>query len=216
MKKQFPLYLLFFSLLVVALVACQENTSEGDGPSLPSPDPGNSGIQLPDNFGAIAVIDSIGNGRGRHLVVNENGDIYIHLRRLTDSSSVVALRDTTGNGKADFMEAFGNVPGTGIDIHDGYLYYSTRKHVHRRKMVAGQLLPDSQVDTVITFPDSTTRGHGSKAFTFDGQGNIYVNIGSKSNACQEEARSPGSKGKDPCPELPYRAAIWNRPWHDSS
>ena len=52
------------------------------------------------------------------------------------------------------------------------------------------------------------QGHASKAFTFDGQGNIYVNIGSRSNACQEEARTKGSVGKDPCPELPYRAAIW--------
>jgi hypothetical protein len=33
------------------------------------------------------------------------------------------------------------------------------------------------------------------------KGNIYVNIGSPLNSCQEIDRGAGSKGKDPCPVL---------------
>jgi glucose/arabinose dehydrogenase len=37
---------------------------------------------------------------------------------------------------------------------------------------------------------------------------MYVNIGSPSNACQVEGRTPGSPGRDPCDELESRAGVW--------
>ena len=40
----------------------------------------NGGLFLPDGFGAITVVDSV--GESRHLAVNDNGDIYIKLRNL--------------------------------------------------------------------------------------------------------------------------------------
>lgn len=193
------------------LFYCQStetDTSEGKYANLPQPEADNGGIQMPDNFGAAVVIDSI--GRGRHVAVNENGDIYLRLRRQRpeDSTGIVALRDTNGDARADLIESFGVGTGTEVAFHNGYLYYSSPTQVYRQQMRPGELVPEPQVDTIITFPDSTARGHSSKSFTFDGQGNIYVNIGSRSNACQQEARTEGSLGMDPCPEDTVRAAIW--------
>jgi glucose/arabinose dehydrogenase/cytochrome c553 len=73
-------------------------------------------------------------------------------------------------------------------------------------MKEGALLPGTRVDTLVRMVEGS--GHMEKTFTFDGEGNMYVNIGSMSNACQEEQRTKGSKGMDPCPELETRAGIW--------
>src|SRR5262249_32419680 len=53
-----------------------------------------------------------------------------------------------------------------------------------------------------------TGGHDARNFAIDGQGNLFVNIGSSTNSCQQSDRSPGSLGIDPCPELTTRAGIW--------
>ncbi|RMG19932.1 MAG: cytochrome C [Bacteroidetes bacterium] len=201
--------ILYLCLLVGAFVllpqyGCQPQVSEEKVP-LPSPDPGNGGIQLPPDFGAVVVADSL--GRGRHLAVNHNGDVYVHLRRLTpDSNAIMALRDTTGDGKADVIAGFSRVTGTGIRIHNDYLYYSDHTTVYRSPLQQGVLLPTSQTDTLVHLVEG--RGHIDKPFTFDGKGNMYVNVGSMSNACQEEARTPGSPGINPCVELETRAGIW--------
>lgn len=173
--------------------------------SLIVPDEDNGGILLPNKFGAIVVADSL--GRGRHLVVSENGDIYVHLRKLTDEGyGIIALQDTSGNGRANIREGFSKVTGTGIELHNGYLYYSSRTEVFRSPMFAGSLLPSSHIDTLVHLVDGS--GHMEKPFTFDGKGNMLVNVGSASNACQEEQRTKGSPGIDPCIELETRAGIW--------
>jgi len=201
---------LFTLLALVFLSGCGPSETDAVDPyaALPRPDADNGDIQLPDDFGALVVIDTI--GRGRHLAVRDNGDIYLRLRRLLtdDSTGIAALRDTSGDGKADIIESFGIGTGTEVVLHDGYIYYSSPTRVYRQPLPPGQLLPEARIDTMIYFPDSTARGHSSKSFTFDDQGNIYVNIGSRSNACQQEARTKGSPGIAPCPEDTARAAIW--------
>lgn len=195
--------LLFFIFTIFLLYSCAGDP-ESSKPII-DPDYGNGGILLPDKFGAVVVADSL--GRGRHLVVNDNGDIYVHLRRATDDDhGIIALRDTTGDGRADVQKSFSKVTGTGIELHNGYLYYSSRTEVYRSKMIAGSLIPDQHIDTLIHLVDGT--GHMEKPFAFDGKGNILVNVGSQSNACQEKQRSEGSPGVDPCIELETRAGIW--------
>ncbi|PHN03659.1 PQQ-dependent sugar dehydrogenase [Flavilitoribacter nigricans] len=199
-------FLSFFALsLLLVFLGCKSQP-EDQMADLPRPEADHGGIQLPDDFGAIVVADTL--GRGRHITVNDNGDIYVRLRS-NNGMGIAALRDTSVDGRADIRESFvENSAGTEVKIHNGYLYFSSPTHVMRMAMQEDELIPQGAIDTIITFPDSTAQGHSSKSFTFDGEGNIYVNIGSRSNACQEVARSPGSKGKDPCPEVPFRAAIW--------
>ena len=51
-------------------------------------------------------------------------------------------------------------------------------------------------------------GHAEKDIAFDDAGNVYVNIGLPSNACQIPDRRPGAPGIDPCPQLDDRGGIW--------
>jgi len=191
-----------FLFILFITISC---TSGPEKIKLIDPDADNGSILLPDKFAAFVVADSL--GRGRHLAVNGNGDIYVHLRRLTDDGhAIIALRDTTGDGRADIKKGFSEVAGTGIELHNGYLYYSSRTEIYRSPMVPGQLLPGDEIDTLVHMVDGS--GHMEKTFAFDGAGNMLVNIGSQSNACQEEQRSKGSPGIDPCVELETRAGIW--------
>jgi glucose/arabinose dehydrogenase len=133
--------------------------------------------------------------------------MYIALRRANNGGGIVALRDTDNDGKADQKEYFGNHAGTGIGIHDGYLYASSTTKVFRYKMNENSLVPTAEPEVVIEgFPDQ--RQHAAKSFTFDNSGNIYVNVGAPSNSCQQEDRSTQSPGQDPCPLLERHAGIW--------
>ncbi|HSR37367.1 MAG TPA: PQQ-dependent sugar dehydrogenase, partial [Phnomibacter sp.] len=52
------------------------------------------------------------------------------------------------------------------------------------------------------------RQHASKSIALDDAGNLYVNIGAPSNACQVNDRTKGSPGQDPCPILDSAGGIW--------
>jgi glucose/arabinose dehydrogenase len=113
-----------------------------------------------------------------------------------------------GDGAADRTEYFGEHSGTGIAIHDGFLYASSDDAIYRYPPSEGDaLVPDAGHETVVEgFPEQ--RSHASKAFAFDASGNLYVNVGAPSNACQAEDRTAGSPGQEPCPLLDSHAGIW--------
>ncbi len=192
---------LFFSILI--LLGCQP--AEPPAPQW-SFAPDDDGLVLPESFEAVVVADSL--GRGRHLTVRNNGDIYVHLANRTESDhSIIALRDTSEDGRADIHESFAPYPGTGIRIHKNHIYFATKATIHRTPLVDGQLLPSGTLDTIVHL-EGGEGGHSEKTFAFDQAGGLYVNVGSLSNACQEEMRSKGSPGIDPCVELETRAGIW--------
>lgn len=164
-----------------------------------------TGLTLPKGFKATVVAEEL--GPGRHIAVRDNGDIYLQLRYNAGKGSTVALRDTTGDGKADVIKYFGNLPGTGIKIHKGYLYTSTDTSVQRYKLSKGVLLPESN-PRIIAGGFEAQNQHAAKPFTFDGAGNMYVNVGAPSNACMEQMRTKGSPGMDPCPLLEWHGGIW--------
>jgi glucose/arabinose dehydrogenase len=51
-------------------------------------------------------------------------------------------------------------------------------------------------------------GHFAKTFVIDRNGALYVNVGSRTNSCQQTDRAAESPGIDPCTELETRAGIW--------
>lgn len=185
---------------------------------LPPGDPDNGGLFLPDNFGALVVVDSI--GRTRHIVVNDNGDIYAQLSRSEDGKGTIALRDIDNDGKADSIVRFGDYidkgrSATGVTIHNGYLYTSTKRMVYRNKLSPGELVPTSETEVVFTdLEENIDRNwHATKPLAFDNKGNMYVPFGSPSDACQDWEKYgpvgiPGGQGLDPCPELVTQAGIW--------
>lgn len=173
----------------------------------------NGGLVLPDGFEAMAVINRL-DGQARHIAVNDNGDIYVKLRRPDKKGGNAVLRDTDGDGRADVVKKFGKYKvhgnyGTGMRIHKGYLYYSSQAEVYRQKLTPGKMVPDSEMETiVIDDHDRTSREHIGKPLAFDDQGYLYVPFGGPSNACQEPKRTPGAPGQDPCPQLETHAGIW--------
>lgn len=194
------------------LIACNETKDKrnvadvAEALNLPKPDANNGDITLPDNFGAVVVDEGLGKS-ARHIKVRANGDIYVKMQKLVDGKGIFALRDTDGDGKADIKESFGDYVGTGMDIREGYLYASSAFEVYRYALDENALVPTADKELLISgFPKQND--HWSKPFTLDDKGNIYVTVGSPSNACQEEARSPGSKGIDPCPQRDLQAGIW--------
>jgi glucose/arabinose dehydrogenase len=199
---------LFGVLASTLLLGCGGQGGSGDsGPDRPSfCDSDDGGITLPDGFCATVVADSL--GPTRHLTVSDNGDVYAAVRDTSKGGGVVALRDTDGDYKADrtayFVEEAG---GTGIGLHNGYLYFGPDTAIWRYEKATDELVPSSDKEVIVTdFPEQGQ--HAVKPFDFDRNGNLYVNVGAPSNACMEQTRTKGSPGQDPCPLLEQYAGIW--------
>ena len=162
----------------------------------------NAGLTLPSGFSATVVAENLGGVR--HIVVDNNGDIYAKLSKLKDGKGILELK----GGDASRISSFGNYPGTGIAIKNGYLYASSNTSIFRYKLYFGnQVIDPDKPETIVK--DLTDRGqHNSKSITLDNAGNIYVNIGAPSNSCQVQDRAVGSMGQDPCPILAYAGGIW--------
>jgi glucose/arabinose dehydrogenase len=165
-----------------------------------------AGIRVPEGFDAEVFAEGV--GRARHIAVRDNGDVYVALRKPTEGSGIAALRDEDADGAADRVEYFGEHAGTGIAIHDGFLYASSDDAIYRYPLPEGDaLVPAGAPETVVEgFPEQ--RRHASKAFTIDDSGNLFVNVGAPSNACQAEDRTLGSPGQERCPLLEEHAGIW--------
>jgi len=198
-----PMKKLALITLAVAMLTACNTTSD---PGTPVGDPGNGGLILPEGFTAIKVAEDL--GRGRHLVVADNGDIYMALRNMKNGNGAVALRDTSDDGRADVINYFGSVAGTGIKIHNDYLYFGSDTAIVRYPFRGnGELVPDENYEIIAEgFPKE--RQHAAKPFEFDRQGNMFVTVGAPANACMEEMRTKGSPGMDPCPLLEYSGGIW--------
>ncbi|WP_234573561.1 PQQ-dependent sugar dehydrogenase [Rhodohalobacter sp. 614A] len=204
------------SLFAVLLIAGCGGPSGDSNQNLASAeivcDEDNGGITLPDGFCASVVVDSL--GPARHIAIGENGDIYVKTR--SEEGGIAALRDTTGDFKADIIERFSDMTPvrggilweTGMAIHDGHIWASNTESVYRWPMPEdGSLVPEGEPEIVVTgFPEQ--QSHDSKSIAFDNNGYLYVNVGAPSNACQQEPRTPGSMGEDPCPQLERQAGIW--------
>jgi glucose/arabinose dehydrogenase len=172
-----------------------------------------AGLQLPTGFCATVFAEGIGGAR--HIAVAPNGDVFVN----TDpnrargaaagggsSGRIVALRDTTGDGKADVQQRFGLGGGTGIALNGNLLYATAGNSIVRYRLASGSLTPTGKPDTIVTdLPMSGS--HHPHNFVLNG-GTLYLNIGSATNSCQQRDRQTESPGKNPCAELETRAGIW--------
>jgi glucose/arabinose dehydrogenase len=165
-----------------------------------------AGIRVPEGFDATIFAESV--GRARHVAVRDNGDVFVALREPNQGGGVVVLRDDDGDGAVDHSVYFGEHAGTGLAIHDGFVYASSDDAIYRYALPPeNEMAPSGPAETVVDgFP--AQRSHASKAFAIDDSGSLYVNVGAPSNACQEEDRAEGSPGQERCGLLDEHAGLW--------
>jgi glucose/arabinose dehydrogenase/mono/diheme cytochrome c family protein len=185
-------------LLLTGLAALATTVARA---ALPAPDADDGGISLPPGFRALVVADNlvvgkkVGNTseRLRGLAIAPNGDIYAKGK----AGKIWALRDTNGDGRIDWIEEFGpGDGGTHIMFHDGWLYHSSRTAVYRYKYTPGELVPSGPMQTIVRDLPAE-KDHDAKAFAFDDQGRMLVEIGSPYNVYSDGDRRLGAKGKSP-------------------
>ena len=161
----------------------------------------NGGLTLPAGFCAFIVAEKL--TTPRHLVVMPNGDLFVSSSR----SGVIALRDTTGDGKADIVREWGGgIRSSELAIRNGYLYADASTAIVRYPIKDGDLSPSGPADTLIGgLPPG---GHSAKTFALADDGTMYVNIGSRTNSCQQADRQLENPGVDPCVERETRGGVW--------
>jgi len=182
----------------------------------------NGGITLPDGFCATVFADTI--GHARHIVVNSNGDVYVntwsgkyYTTPAPSGGFLVAMRDTSNDGKADIIKRFGpdslrgNGGGTGIGIYNGALYAeesgASAAKIVRYAISTDSMTPTSASETIVgALPVSGD--HPMHPFAIGQSGDMYMNSGSATNSCQVKNRTLDSPGKKPCTELFTRGGIW--------
>ena len=193
--------------LVFALALFTSTAAHG---AQPSPDPDDGGIKLPEGFRALVVADNL--GKLRFMTVAPNGDLYVKTRlegRPPNQTGghIIALRDADGDGRAEVKQTFGSGGGSGIALRDGWLYHSTDTDVLRYRLTAGELVPKGEPETIVTKLPAKQQ-HATKAFAFDDQGRLFVEVGSPSNAHGEPDRQKGAKGQDPTEFLKIHGGWW--------
>lgn len=182
---------------------------DGGGPGRPTYacDPDNGGIALPAGFCAVVFAHDL--GRARQLTVTPSGDVYVAIGNLPSENStgdIAALRDSDGDFRADVVEHFGSGGGNGVQWRGGQLYFAQDDRVVRYALPDGELAPTAEPESIVLGLPATG-DHYAKTLVLDGN-DLYVNIGSATNSCQENNRQLESPGKDPCPELEERAGVW--------
>jgi glucose/arabinose dehydrogenase len=178
-----------------------------------------TGLRLPAGFCASVFADDV--GRARHLTVRADGVVYVNTwsgryygnQRPPDGGFVVALRDTTGAGKADVIERFGRTPaaggkgGTGIALYKDALYVEETDRIERYALEDGSIVPPGKPQVVVSgLP--LTGDHPMHPFVIDASGALYVDVATATNSCQARNRQLQVPGERPCTELQTRGGIW--------
>jgi len=178
-----------------------------------------AGLKLPAGFCATVFADGI--GHARQLVVASNGVVYVNTwsgRYYGNDTPhaggfLVALQDTTGAGKADVEQRFGETVqsggagGTGIALYRGRLYAEINDKIVRYALPKGSIVPTASAVPVVTgLP--LGGDHPMHPFAIDRHGSLYIDVATATNACQMQNRTPDSPGIQPCTELQTRGGIW--------
>ncbi len=163
-------------------------------------------IKLPQGFKVQLFAEDL--GTARHIALTPQGTAYIKLGKLADGNGIVMLQDADKDGIAEKKTTFGPFSGTGIAVKGNNLFASSDSEVFRYTLDANGVVTNPNNPERIVKGLVNKRQHASKSITLDNKGNIYVNIGAPSNACQEVDRTKGSKGMMPCPILDSAGGIW--------
>ena len=167
------------------------------------PIPPATNIKLPQGFSAAIVADSL--GPLRHLAVTANGNIYVKENNIRNRKGLYYLTDANKDGYFETKTGFGDYPGTGIKIKNGYLYSSSNSAIYRYKLNAKNEVIDTEHPEMLVTGLADKRADNAKAFVIDDANNLYVAVGSYSDACREKGAITGIPG---CPLLDSVGGVW--------
>jgi glucose/arabinose dehydrogenase len=160
----------------------------------PACDADDGGLTLPQGFCALVVADGL--GPARQLTIAPNGDVYVAIDGA--GGGIVALRDNDGDGRLEQQARFGDGGGTGVRMHDDYLYYAPDTMILRYRLGRGDLAPRAGPEVVVDgLPAERVRV--GRPFEIDLEGYLYVDLGQPSSGCVD--------GEQPCPQDEY-SGVW--------
>jgi glucose/arabinose dehydrogenase/cytochrome c553 len=178
-----------------------------------------TGVSLPSGFCATIFADKV--GHARQLAVAPDGTVYVNTwsgiyygnDKPHDGGFLIALKDTKGTGHADVNVRFGPTfaegahGGTGIWLYKNSIYAELDDKIVRYLLKDGEAAPTGKAETILRGMP-VTGDHPMHGFAIDAGGNLFVEMGTATNACEKENRMPHSPGIDPCTELETRGGIW--------
>lgn len=167
----------------------------------------NGGLTLPPGFCATIFADSLAGPR--QLVVTPANEVVVSLlgRRSGAPGGVIVLRDGDRDGRADARDVLASgFRAASVAIANGALYAENGTAILRFPLARGAVALAGAADTIVR--DLPGGGHPYKTFALDSSGGLYVNVGSRTNSCQEKDRQKESAGVNPCVERETRAGVW--------
>ena len=181
---------------------------------------GDTGITLPPGFCATVFADNV--GHVRHIAVSADGTLYGNLwngssyfprdKPPTDGF-LVAIQDADHDGHADKVTHFGQTPaegskgGTGIGLYKGFVYAEMNDKIVRYPLSAGSVVPADKPQVVLSGMP-LGGDHPMHPFAINAKGQMFVDMGTATNACQARNRVAGVPGAEPCVELETRGGTW--------
>jgi glucose/arabinose dehydrogenase len=179
----------------------------------------NGGITLSPGFCATVFADNLGHARQMAfgpdgtLYVNTWSGTYYHNDKVPPGGFLIALKDSKGDGHADYVERFGpsqaqgSAGGTGIRIYNNGLYAEQNDKIIRYPLPTNGIAPTENPQIIVSgLP--LTGDHPMHPFAIDEEGHLFIDLGSATNSCQFQNRMPNSPGHQPCTELETRAGTW--------
>jgi glucose/arabinose dehydrogenase/mono/diheme cytochrome c family protein len=208
-----------FQIVAAPLPAASAVVGASAAAAAPACGSDDTGIVLSAGFCATVFADNI--GHARHLVVAPNGVVYVNTwsgRYYKNDSPppggfLVALQDTRGTGKADVSKRFGDgvaqgsAGGTGIQLYNGAIYAEVNDRIVKYSLGANEIVPAGKPEVIVSGMP-LTGDHPMHPFIIDSKGNLFVDLGSATNACEVHNRMPKSPGNKPCTEKETRAGTW--------
>ena len=178
------------------------------------------GLSLSPGFCASIIADNL--GHVRHMAQAPDGTIYANTwsgmyfpnEPAPPGGFLLAIKPK-GDGKAAVSRfgqtaADGSAGGSGVAVYKGHVYAEVNDKIVRYALPAGGAAPTGNTPEVVLSGMPLGGNHPMHPFVIDSKGQIFVDMGSATNACQGEAgdRKPDVMGQKPCTELETRGGTW--------
>ncbi len=178
-----------------------------------------TGITLPKGFCATVFADNI--GHARQMAVAADGTLYVNTwsgvyyknNEPAQGGFIVALKDSDQDGRAEVIQRFGESVtdgghgGTGIALYGGAVYAEINDRIMRYALNPGEIVPQGK-GTIVVSGLPVTGDHPMHPFAITAEGVLLVDMGSATNSCEKQNRTPHSRGNEPCEEKKTRGGIW--------